>query len=270
MLGKPWSLCEEFWDAEHCRLSFALPKEPRGRGLLQCHLCLWLWWVTVSGCVGGYREDQFITVSLEDGRCAEVSGQIVVWKLGLETVKITQCKEMKGDALLVWGAQYGQPVVQFAFAKRNIYLCCGAPLCQHAGGRWFTAHPRGENISLVWGCRTDAVREEKRGVLVEQLNIPVLFNSQQLSSPSTAFPPLLPVLLPFSKRVCEKAEWIFLFKAFLESLMLHIQLCHYVLSKIRYKQQTVFLTKPTLNLKSGNDIIIPFNSLFVLLSLLRQ
>lgn len=82
MLEKPF---EEFWVAERCRLSFALPEEPRGRRLHQCHGCLWFWWVTVSGSVGGFWEDPFVTVSLEDGRCGEVSGQIMIWKLGLET-----------------------------------------------------------------------------------------------------------------------------------------------------------------------------------------
>lgn len=110
---------------------------------------------------------------------------------------------------------------------------------------------------MLWGSNNKEVEQLGRQML---LNIPILSKSQQLSSLSTAFPLLFPVLfLPFSKRVCEKAEWIFLFKAFWESLMLNIHLCHCVFSKIKYKHSAVFLTKPTPNLKSANDIIIPFN-----------
>lgn len=177
MLEKPF---EEFWVAERCRLSFALPEEPRGRKLHQCHGCLWFWWVTVSGSMGGFWEDPFVTVSLEDGRCGEVSGQIMVWKLGLETkdstvplplwraleLRVMKLKKVPGWCVLpsmasLWSSS---PL------QRPVCLCCGAPVCQHCGWRWFTAHPRGENISLMCGCRTDAVREEKHlGVVVEQL-----------------------------------------------------------------------------------------------------
>lgn len=64
MLEKPSSVAEELWDAEHCRLSFAVPKEPRGRG---CTVPLPVTLVvTVGGCVGGYWQGPFVTESLED------------------------------------------------------------------------------------------------------------------------------------------------------------------------------------------------------------
>lgn len=241
MLENPWVFLRSFE-------SFALPKEPRGRGMHQCHVCLWLRWVTVSSCMGGYWEDQVVAVSLEDGRCAEVTGQMVVWKLGVfkkETVKITQCKGIKECAWLVCAAQYGQPVVWFPFAKRNARLRCGAPVCQHAEWRWFAAHPRGENISLMCGCRTDAVREEKQhGVVVEQLgrqldavehpsslHIPATFFSLCCFSSTSSGPP--PAIL---KKGVGKDRMDFPFQSLLRKLMLHIHLCHCVFSKIKYKE----------------------------------